>query len=105
MMTLLRARAHARLKGFKARTRRSSLTKRMQATDELSIGRTPLLRIRPSSGWAALNLREVLQFRDLLVALAARDVKLRYKQTALGIAWVIFQPLLAAGIFTLVFGL
>ncbi|MBC8106773.1 MAG: ABC transporter permease [Anaerolineae bacterium] len=65
---------------------------------------TPHTTIRPSKGWANLELRELWQFRDLLLALAARDVKLRYKQTALGIAWVIFQPLLAAGIFTLVFG-
>lgn len=72
---------------------------------DLTIGPKPLLRIRPGRGWAALNLRELLQFRDLLVALAARDVKLRYKQTALGVGWVIFQPLLAAGIFTLVFGI
>lgn len=64
----------------------------------------PLVRIRPSSGWAALNLRDVWTFRDLLVALAARDVKLRYRQTALGVAWVVLQPLLGAGILTFVFG-
>jgi lipopolysaccharide transport system permease protein len=63
----------------------------------------PHLRIRPSTRWAALNLREVWQFRDLLMTLAARDVKLRYRQTALGAAWVILQPLLAAGIFSFVF--
>src|SRR5213080_2367533 len=67
--------------------------------------RKPYLTIRPTSGWAALNLREVWQFRDLLIALAGRDVKLRYRQTVVGVAWVIFQPLLAAGIFTLVFGI
>jgi lipopolysaccharide transport system permease protein len=44
------------------------------------------------------------QFRDLLLALAERDVKLRYKQTALGVIWVVLQPLLGAGIFTFVFG-
>src|SRR5438309_11177505 len=64
----------------------------------------PLLTIRPSSGWSALNLRELWQFRDLIRTLAGRDVKLRYKQTALGIAWVIIQPILAAGILTMVFG-
>jgi homopolymeric O-antigen transport system permease protein len=66
--------------------------------------RPPVLRIRPSSGWAALQLNDVWQFRDLLLALAARDVKLRYKQTVLGISWVLLQPLLAAGIFSFVFG-
>ena len=60
--------------------------------------------LRPSSGWAALDLREVWQFRDLLFTLAGRDIKLRYKQTALGAIWVVIQPLMAAGIFTVVFG-
>jgi len=64
----------------------------------------PFLKIRPPTGWAALNLSEVWRFRDLMIALASRDVKLRYKQTALGIIWVVLQPLLAAGIFSFVFG-
>ncbi len=65
----------------------------------------PLFLIRPSSGWATLNLAEVWQFRDLLFSLASRDLKLRYKQTALGVIWVILQPLLAAGVFSFVFGM
>ena len=64
----------------------------------------PLQTIRPSTGWAALNLREIWQFRDLLLTLAGRDVKLRYRQTALGVVWVVLQPLIAAGIFSFVFG-
>lgn len=63
----------------------------------------PEFTIRPSSRWAALKLGEVWQFRDLLLTLAARDVKLRYRQTAMGVAWVILQPLIAAGVFALVF--
>ena len=66
--------------------------------------RRPHFTIRPSRGWVALNLREMWQFRDLMFALAARDVKLRYKQTALGVIWVVLQPLMAAGIFSFVFG-
>ena len=62
--------------------------------------RKPTLTIRPSSGWSALNLAEVWQFRDLMLTLAGRDIKLRYKQTALGMIWVILQPLMAAGIFS-----
>lgn len=62
------------------------------------------LKITPPRGWAALNLRDVWKFHDLLLALASRDVKLRYKQTALGVVWVILQPLLAAAIFAFVFG-
>jgi len=67
--------------------------------------RQPLLKIRPPRGWAAINLRELWQARDLLFTLANRDIKLRYRQTILGVVWVLLQPLLAAGIFTLVFGL
>ncbi len=63
-----------------------------------------VLLIKPGSGWAALDLREVWQFRDLLFTLAGRDLKLRYKQTALGAIWVVAQPLMAAGILTVVFG-
>lgn len=62
------------------------------------------LVIRPSSGWAALKIRELWQFRDLLLSLAGRDLKVRYKQTALGVVWVVLQPLLQAGIFSIVFG-
>jgi lipopolysaccharide transport system permease protein len=64
----------------------------------------PSIRIRPSSGWSALDMPEAWKFRDLLFALAARDLKLRYKQTALGAIWVIIQPLMAAGVFSFVFG-
>lgn len=64
----------------------------------------PHTKIRPGSGWQALNLRQVWQFRDLALAFAARDIKLRYRQTALGIAWVVLQPLIAAGIFSFIFG-
>jgi lipopolysaccharide transport system permease protein len=64
----------------------------------------PYLVIRPGSGWAALNLGEIVQFRDLLVSLASRDVKLRYRQTALGVLWVVLQPLISAGILSFVFG-
>ncbi len=64
----------------------------------------PLLTLRPSRGWTALNLGEIWAFRDLLFSLAGRDLKLRYKQTALGVVWVVLQPLLAAGVFSFVFG-
>ena len=64
----------------------------------------PHLILRPQRGWQALDLRQIWQFRDLLSTLAQRDVKLRYRQTALGAIWVILQPLVAAGIFSFVFG-
>ncbi len=63
----------------------------------------PYLTLRPSSGWAAINVKQLWMFRDLLFTLAERDVKLRYKQTALGVLWVIFQPLLGAGLLSFIF--
>src|SRR5438876_2779641 len=60
--------------------------------------------IERSKGWRALDLHELWQFRELVYFLALRDVKVRYKQTGLGVAWVLLQPLLAMGIFSIVFG-
>jgi lipopolysaccharide transport system permease protein len=62
------------------------------------------VEIVPARRWAALELQEIWHFRDLLVLLMMRDVKLRYKQTALGIVWVILQPLIASLIFAVIFG-
>src|SRR5690349_20711225 len=64
----------------------------------------PHIVIEPNHGLAAIQLREIWEFRDLFFILAARDIKLRYKQTALGVIWVILQPLVPAIIFTVVFG-
>jgi lipopolysaccharide transport system permease protein len=56
------------------------------------------------SVWAALQLREMWSYRDLFLTFGQRDVKLRYRQTALGVSWVLLQPLIAAAIFAFVFG-
>jgi lipopolysaccharide transport system permease protein len=64
----------------------------------------PHVKIRPSRGWSALNLGEVWEFRDVLAMLMLRDIKLRYKQTALGVIWVLLQPLLAGIVMSIVFG-
>lgn len=66
--------------------------------------RTPHLVIKPPSRWAPLRLGEVWEFRDLVYRFVRRDLTLRYRQTALGVIWVIVQPLLAAGAFSFVFG-
>jgi lipopolysaccharide transport system permease protein len=73
-------------------------------TDQPAAARRPTVTIEPTSGWSAINLRELWTYRDLLMILAGRDVKLRYKQTGLGVTWVILQPLIAAAIFTIMFG-
>ena len=62
------------------------------------------LRIQPTRGWAALNLAELWQYRELIYFLAWRDVKVRYKQTIIGVAWVLLQPLAMMAIFWLLFG-
>jgi lipopolysaccharide transport system permease protein len=63
----------------------------------------PFTHIRPETRRLDLDVREVWRYRELLSALAIRDVKLRYRQTALGATWVILQPLMAAGVLTVIF--
>lgn len=67
-------------------------------------GAAPYFRIQPSHGWVSLGLRELWDYRELLYFLIWRDVKVRYKQTALGVAWAIIQPLFTMLIFSLFFG-
>jgi lipopolysaccharide transport system permease protein len=64
----------------------------------------PLVVIEPTRGLAALRLGELWAYRELLYFLVWRDVKVRYKQTALGAAWAILQPLMTAVVFTIFFG-
>lgn len=69
-----------------------------------SVQGPPLAIVAPPSNWVALDLKELWQFRELLLTFGWRDLKLRYRQTFLGVAWVILQPLFGAGIFSFVFG-
>jgi lipopolysaccharide transport system permease protein len=71
-----------------------------------SIEQFPLThtRIEPSKGWISLGLKDLWHYRELLYFLAWRDIKVRYKQTALGAAWAIIQPLFTMLVFTLFFG-
>ncbi len=62
------------------------------------------VHIRPSSTWTSLELNELLAYRELLYFLTWRDVKVRYKQTALGLTWAVLKPLSLMLIFTVVFG-
>lgn len=64
----------------------------------------PVTIIEPSRGWVALRLDELWEHRELLYFFVWRDVKVRYKQTALGAAWAVLQPLLTMLIFTIFFG-
>lgn len=60
--------------------------------------------IRPSRGWVGINLRELYQYRELFFLLTWRDIKVRYKQTIIGAAWAIIQPVFTMVIFSLFFG-
>ena len=64
----------------------------------------PLVKIRPGGSWLRVDFDELYTYRDLLYFLVWRDLKVRYKQTALGVAWAVIQPLFAMLIFTLFFG-
>jgi lipopolysaccharide transport system permease protein len=63
----------------------------------------PVMRLEARPGWIAINLREMWQYRDLLGFLASRDIKVRYKQTALGIAWAVVQPVVETLVFFVFF--
>jgi lipopolysaccharide transport system permease protein len=62
------------------------------------------LVVQSRRGLPSLHLRELWEFRELLYFLTWRDIKVRYKQTALGVAWAVLQPVLAMILFTIVFG-
>jgi lipopolysaccharide transport system permease protein len=64
----------------------------------------PLVVIQPTSKWNLINLSEIWAYRELLFFLTWRDVKVRYKQTLLGAAWAILQPLFMMIIFSIMFG-
>ena len=64
----------------------------------------PIFTIRRSSGWRLLDLHELWAYRELIHFLTWRDIKVRYKQTAIGIVWIILQPLALLAVFTLLFG-
>jgi homopolymeric O-antigen transport system permease protein len=64
----------------------------------------PALIIRPSHGWVSLRLKDIWEYRELLYFLAWRDIKVRYKQTVLGVAWAIIQPFFTMVVFSIFFG-
>jgi lipopolysaccharide transport system permease protein len=64
----------------------------------------PAIVIQPSKGWSSLELHSVLQYRELLYFLIWRDLKVRYKQTLLGVAWIVLQPVVSMVVFSVLFG-
>ncbi len=69
-----------------------------------SLPEKPLVSIRAGSRWTAIDLKSLWAYRELLYFLTWRDIKVRYKQTALGVAWAIIQPLFTMIIFSIFFG-
>src|SRR5215212_4233949 len=67
-------------------------------------GATAELVIQPRRGWIAVDWRELWRSRELLYFLVWRDIKVRYKQAVLGIAWAVLQPAVQMLVFTLIFG-
>src|SRR5437868_7637351 len=63
-----------------------------------------LLTIEPGTGWSLADFRELWAHRELLYLLTLRDIRVRYKQTVLGIAWAILQPFLTMVVFSVFFG-
>src|ERR1051326_985064 len=77
---------------------------RPETVDSPDQSARPYAIIQASPGWRSIDVRELWKFRELVFTLGLRDVTLRYRQTLLGVAWVILQPLISAGIFAFVFG-
>jgi len=64
----------------------------------------PMLIIKPPRKWVPVDFHELWNYRELLISFTMRDIKIRYKQTALGFLWAIIQPLFMMVIFTIIFG-
>jgi lipopolysaccharide transport system permease protein len=71
----------------------------------MTAGDLPVTRIRPSSGWSDLGLADLWHYRELILFLTWREIQVRYKQTLLGVAWIVVQPLATTLIFTVIFGM
>jgi lipopolysaccharide transport system permease protein len=66
--------------------------------------KSPVKIIRPMDGWMPIDLKELWEYRELVHTFAMRDIKVRYKQTALGAAWAVIQPFMMMVVFTIFFG-
>lgn len=76
----------------------------MENSQQQKTNPLPTIYLRPSRGWMAVNFKELWQYRELIYFLTWRDIKVRYKQAVLGVAWAVLQPLLTMVIFTVIFG-
>jgi lipopolysaccharide transport system permease protein len=86
------------------RNKLMSILKGMFQTREDGGRSYPVFNIRPTRGLQFLDLRELWEYRELIYFLTWRDIKVRYKQTAVGVGWAVLQPLALMLVFTLFFG-
>lgn len=63
-----------------------------------------LVRIQPTSGWKIVDFKELMRYKELIFFMTWRDLKVRYKQTVLGVAWAIIQPVMTMVVFSVFFG-
>lgn len=77
---------------------------RKMTIEEIRNTDLPVSVYEPTHGWLSLRLGELWHYRELLYFLTWRDIKIRYKQTALGVAWAVLQPLITMVIFSVIFG-
>lgn len=80
------------------------MAKQYAMKDSFPIASQSVTVIRPSRGWVSIRLRDLWEYRELLYFLTWRDIKVRYKQTALGALWAIIQPFFTMVVFSLFFG-
>ena len=73
-------------------------------TPEDLFGHTNVTIIEPSKGWRSLDVKELWAYRELFWVLTLRDIKVRYKQTVLGFAWAVLQPVMMMVVFSIFFG-
>ena len=84
----------------KVRTKRNH-DREDELVDNIQI---PLVLIQPSKGWVPLRVKELWDYRELLYFFIWRDIKVRYKQTLMGVSWAIIQPIMTMVIFSIFFG-
>ena len=82
----------------------SVIESELQAIKLQPIADISVIRIEPSRGWVSVKLSELWTYRELLYFVAWRDVKVRYKQTVIGVAWAVLQPVITMIVFTTIFG-
>jgi lipopolysaccharide transport system permease protein len=76
----------------------------METVELQSKGNIAVVRIEPPRGWISIGLWDLWQYRELLYFLVWRDLKVRYKQTVIGVAWAVIQPLITMITFSIIFG-